>query len=115
MKLIVAGGREFDDYELLSKEICKLIVDTRTDSIISGTARGADSLGAQYANEHFIPLISMPADWNRYGKAAGYRRNEEMAKVADACLCFWDGESKGTKHMIDLAKEYDLHLIIVKY
>ena len=57
----------------------------------------------------------MPADWNKHGKSAGYRRNEEMAKVADACICFWDGVSKGTMHMINLAKEYGLETEVIEY
>lgn len=57
----------------------------------------------------------MPADWNKYGKSAGYKRNEQMAIYADACLAFWDGKSKGTKHMIGLAKRHNLRLKVVLF
>ena len=60
-------------------------------------------------------MLSFPADWDKYGKAAGYKRNEEMARNADALIAFWDGKSRGTKHMIDLAKKYDLQARIVMY
>ena len=60
-------------------------------------------------------LQSHPADWDKYGKSAGYRRNKEMAEVADACICFWDGQSKGTKHMIDIATDMGLKVKIVNY
>jgi hypothetical protein len=53
-----------------------------------------------------------PADWERYGKSAGYRRNKEMALVAQALVAFWDGESLGTKHMIDIAHKYKLTIKI---
>ena len=56
-----------------------------------------------------------PADWDKYGKAAGYKRNGEMARNADALIAFWDGKSRGTKHMIDLAKKYDLQARVVMY
>lgn len=56
-----------------------------------------------------------PADWDTYGKSAGYRRNEDMAKIADACIVFWDGESRGSKHMIDIAEREGLPLRIVKF
>lgn len=78
-------------------------------------ARGADSLGAQWALANNIDLIRMPADWDRFGKSAGYRRNEEMAKIANAVITFWDGVSRGTKHMIDIATQHRLPLAIVKY
>jgi len=69
----------------------------------------------KYANERGYPIKQFPADWNKYGKSAGYKRNEEMAKYADALIAFWDGKSKGTKHMIDLAKRYGLKVKVVIY
>jgi hypothetical protein len=72
-------------------------------------------LGELYANENNIKIIEFPADWEKFGKKAGYIRNEEMAKYSDSCIVFWDGKSKGTKHMIELAKKYNLNLKIVKY
>ena len=82
---------------------------------VSGKARGADSLGERYARENNYKIAEFPAKWNEFGKRAGYIRNEEMAKYADACVCFWDYQSKGTKHMINLAKAYSLKLRVVKY
>lgn len=116
MKIIIAGGRDFKDYFLLEKE-CDRIIGNYPDmiTIVSGAARGADSLGEQYAlfNNYFIERY--PADWDRYGKAAGYRRNEQMAQNADVLIAFWDGQSKGTKHMIDLAKTYELKVFVIRY
>jgi len=116
MKLIIAGGREFNDYELLKEKLDNLLINNTDDvEIVSGKARGADSLGEKYAKEKGYPVKEFPAKWNEYGKRAGYLRNEEMALYATHCVCFWDGESKGTKHMIDLAKKSNLNLRVVSY
>lgn len=106
MKLIIAGSREFNDYNLL-KESYQKISQSITE-IVSGKARGADKLGEKLAKELGIPIKPFPADWNKYGKSAGYRRNAEMAKYGDILLLMWDGESKGSKHMLDLAKKEGL-------
>jgi hypothetical protein len=81
--------------------------------IISGTARGADKLGEQLAIQFKLQLMLMPADWNTHGKAAGYKRNEAMADIANGCLVFWDGQSKGSFHMMNIAfaKHLDLWII----
>lgn len=116
MKLIIAGGRDFDDYDLLKDRIdFRLNGDYTNLEIVSGTARGADRLGERYAKENNIPIKRFPADWDKYGKSAGYIRNEQMAKYGTMLVAFWDGESRGTKHMIDLAKKYHLPIEIVRY
>ena len=76
-------------------------------------APGVDTLAVRWANYHGYPLKEFPADWNKYGKAAGYRRNVEMAEYADLLIAFWDGKSPGTKHMIDIMKSKGKHGKIV--
>lgn len=115
MKIIIAGGREFNDYESLCTEVRRILTGKLDISIISGTARGADSLGAKYATACGYNLIQMPADWNKYGKAAGYRRNEEMAQIADMAIVFWDGYSKGSGHMIDIMHNLKKPVEIIRY
>lgn len=115
MQIIVAGSRGFNDYEYLKSCLNKVIGDKFDIEIVSGMARGADLLGIKYANELGYPVKEFPAQWDKYGKSAGYKRNEEMAKYADTCVCFWDGFSKGTKHMIDLSNKYGLITHILKY
>ncbi|PHS51899.1 MAG: hypothetical protein COB01_08845 [Lutibacter sp.] len=107
MKLIIAGSRNFTDYKKLC-EICDNILQDQTDvEIVSGAYyKGADLLGEKYAVEKGFLLTKFPADWKRFGRAAGPKRNEQMANYADALIAFWDGKSKGTKHMIELAKQY---------
>jgi len=114
-KLIVAGGRDFNDYDLLESKLDKLLTNKTDVEIVCGKARGADSLGELYARNKGYGVAEFPADWNKYGKSAGYIRNKEMAEYADACVCFWDGISKGTGHMIDLAKEKNIDLRVISY
>jgi hypothetical protein len=109
-KVIIAGSRKFNNYELLC-HTCNMEFNLQTEiEIVSGTAYGADKLGERYAIEKGYPIKKFPADWDKYGKSAGYKRNEEMAKYADSLIVFWDGKSKGTKHMIDLANRYGLKI-----
>lgn len=112
LKVIVAGGRDFSDYNLLSKTLGNL---KKPFEVVCGEARGADALGKRYSIEHGLKVHSFPADWNTHGKSAGYKRNEQMAEFADACVAFWDGHSRGTKHMIDIATRKGLKLLVVNY
>lgn len=115
-KVIVAGGRQFSNYELLKQSLTHVLKERLPNvEIVCGKARGADTLGEQYAKELGLPVKYFPADWNTHGRAAGYRRNKEMAIYSDACVVFWDGISKGSKYMIDLAKERELPTRIVHY
>ena len=115
MKIIIAGGRTFNNYDLLTQSCDKALSLQTEVEIVSGTANGADKLGEKYAKEKGYSVKQFPAEWDKHGKSAGYIRNEEMAKYADALIAFWDGKSKGTKHMIDLAKRYNLKVKIVSF
>lgn len=114
-KVIVAGSRSIKNYPIIEMKLFDYLFNHLNIEIVSGTARGVDKLGERFANKYDIPLKQFPADWDKYGKSAGYKRNEQMAKYADALVAFWDGESKGTKHMIDLAKKYNLDVEVIKY
>ena len=116
-KVIVAGGREFSDYNMLSQKLHNILLekDLSQVEIVSGKAKGADSLGEKWGKINGCHIAEFPAQWDKYGKSAGYKRNEEMAKYADALIAFWDGESRGTKHMIDLAKRYELKIRVIMY
>ena len=117
-KVIIAGSREFDNYQLL-EQICDSVLESVEDKskivIITGGARGADKLGIRYANNKQYKLEVHPADWNRYGKLSSFIRNEEMALQANALIAFWDGKSPGTKSMIDVAQKRKLITRIVRY
>ena len=111
MKTIIAGGRDFNDTNLFNLAIKTLPIT----EVISGCARGADTLAIDWANKNNIPLIKYPADWNTYGKSAGYIRNIEMLKNAEQLLAFWDGYSKGTEHMIKQATKKGLRIAVIAY
>ena len=112
-KVIVAGSRNFNNYELMRKRL-DYYFSNITPVIICGEARGADTLGRKYAEEHNYLIESYPADWSK-GKNAGYIRNEQMADVASAAICFWDGKSKGTEHMINTMKKLNKPVKVVKF
>lgn len=138
VRIIIAGGRDFNNYELMKESIdntlTKLSIKNLSTGLgnypagflhgvefISGTARGADVLGEVIVSERGWQVIRFPADWDTYGKSAGYIRNEQMAEYAmsedsyGVLLAFWDGQSKGTKHMIDLAKKHGLDIYVINY
>ncbi|WP_111709093.1 DUF2493 domain-containing protein [Lutibacter citreus] len=116
MKLIIAGGRTFNDYKKLCAECDNILQDQNNVEIVSGAYyKGADKLGEQYAKERGYIVTKFPADWKRFGKAAGPKRNEQMANYADALIAFWDGKSRGTMNMIDLSEQFGLFLKISCY
>ena len=116
MKIIIAGGRNFTDYQTLCKVCDNLLQDQTNIEIVSGAYyKGADKLGEQYAKERCYKITYFPAHWKHYGKAAGPKRNQEMANYADVLIAFWDGKSKGTKNMIDVANNLGINVIIVFY
>lgn len=129
-KVIVAGSRSFSNYDQVKRILDSYKHDGNTIDVISGTAEGADKLGEKYSREELgREAIKFPAKWNdlsapnaiiktnsygkKYNARAGLDRNEEMAKIADHCIVFWDGKSKGTKHMISMAELYNLYLTIL--
>ena len=117
-KLIVAGGRDFNNYELLRRAlfaIADVELADREVSIVSGMARGADALGVRFARENNVKLHEFPADWDRHGKCAGFIRNHAMGDVADGLLAFWDGQSKGTNDMIQYMQSKSKLVNIVNY
>lgn len=108
-RVVIAGCRDYNDYEEAKCFIDSCLADMRKENniiIVSGGARGADALGERYAEENGFSVEKYPADWKAYGKSAGPRRNEQMASVSDYVICFWDGKSKGTKSIIEYAKMY---------
>ena len=102
--LIIAGSREFKDYKLLTKEVDRLIATKcigREMEICSGMAPGADLLGARYARENELTLHKFYANWEDFPGAAGMMRNAEMGTFANGLIAFWNGNSAGTRHMIE--------------
>ena len=118
MKLIIAGSRDFNNYKTLEIETSKFIRDHTYNepiTVVCGMARGADLLGKKFAEENSYNVIERPANWILHGKSAGYRRNEEMATISTHCIVFRVGgeSSKGSTHMINLAKKHELVLKVI--
>ena len=114
-RVVIAGCRNYSNYKEAKEYIDFCLSNIRKEHdivIISGGASGADALGERYAKENEFEIERYPADWKTYGKSAGPRRNKQMAEVSDFVICFWDMKSKGTKSMIEYAKEYNKPLKI---
>ena len=115
-RVIIAGSRSFNDYELLREQCLSILQEkmrTHRVIIVSGHARGADSLGERFAKEFRLPFELHPAKWRLLGRAAGMVRNAEMAKCSDALIAFWNGESSGTRHMINFARKRGLEISVI--
>lgn len=112
MTYAIIGGRDFNDYELVNSTMSQYKDIT---SIVSGGAKGADSLGAKYAFDNDIKLITHLPDWEQYGRGAGFVRNKLIIDDADVVIAFWDGKSKGTKNSIDTTKKQNKQIEIVEY
>lgn len=117
-RLIIAGGRDFNDYDYLQRCCMPVIDKLRNDYdvvVVSGHAEGADMLGERLANEQGVKLEVYPADWKTHYRSAGFRRNEQMGDIADGLIAFWDGRSHGTRHMIEYAKSRGLCVSVYYY
>lgn len=113
MKIAIIGSRTFNNYPFL-KEIL-LPHKHKITEIVSGGAKGADSLGERFADEFKIPKKIFLPDWTTNGKAAGLIRNHDIIKNCDKVIAFWDGVSKGTKHALELCSKYNKSYQIFKF
>ena len=116
-RVVIAGCRDYTNYDEAKVFIDYYLSDIRKGNkiiIVSGCASGADAIGERYAEENGFKVEKYPADWEKYGKSAGPRRNKQMAEVGDYVICFWDKKSKGTKSMIDYAIKYNKPIKIKK-
>ena len=112
MKLAIIGSRTFDNYNLLIETLEPY--KSKITLVVSGAAKGADSLGEKWAIQNNIETLIFSADWEKHGKKAGFIRNEDIIKNCDCVIAFWDGESKGTKHSLLLCEKYNKPYKIIK-
>lgn len=110
MKTIIAGSRNLDRAEYVQEAVQEC--GWQVIHIVSGCARGIDQQGEEYARLNNIPFSQYPPYWNLHGNSAGVIRNQRMAENAEALIAIWDGESRGTKHMIDTARKRGLQVYI---
>lgn len=118
-RIIICGSRNFNDLKAIMIEVDKFVVSNgllkHEVEIVSGSAKGADKLGELYAKIRGYQIKKFPANWNKYGKRAGFLRNEQMVKYANQCFAFWDGKSKGTQHTINLCNLHNLPFTIIRF
>lgn len=116
MKVGIVGSRGFHDYDLMDKVMSEIKKRKEITGIVSGGAKGADSLGVKWAKENGFDgktiEIFLP-DWDKYGKSAGYKRNVLIVEASDIIVAFWDGKSRGTEHTINITKEEGKYFLIV--
>lgn len=116
MILAIVGGRKYSDQEQFDKTMAEFTAEHGApEAIVSGGANGADKMAREYANKHGIRLIEHIPEWEKFGRSAGFKRNKLIIDDCDRVIAFWDGESKGTKSSIDLAKKSNKIAKIVLY
>jgi hypothetical protein len=119
MNIGIVGGRDFNNYDILVSTFANLVEENKWDckglTIVSGGAKGADSLAEQLANDIGTKTLIFKANWDKYGKSAGYRRNVAIVENSDIIIAFWNGISKGTRHTIDIAKVSKKCLFVYDY
>ena len=108
LKVIIAGSRSIESYLTVKTAIEKS--GFPVGEVVSGTAQGADEIGEYWAEKHNVPIKQFPADWAKLGNRAGMIRNGEMADYADALVLVWDGKSRGSAGMLEIAKKQKLRI-----
>ena len=113
MKTIIAGGRNVTEADILESALDEL--PWQISEVVSGGAKGVDQMGEEWAERNGVPVKQFKADWKTYGRAAGPKRNEQMADYGEALLAIWDGKSKGTANMIKNAEKQGLTVHVFKF
>lgn len=113
MKIIVCGGRDYDDYNTVSRVLWELHDQYKFTTVVQGGARGADMLGKRWAFENKFPCLEFAADWKKHGNAAGPIRNQEMLDESEAEIVVAFPGGRGTFDMIKRAKHKGVILHVV--
>jgi hypothetical protein len=133
-KVIIAGSRTFDRYDIVRNTLNRTFSEPFI--VVSGCAQGADRMGERYAKEHNLPVEQHPAKWGdltlqpchikrnsrgEYNALAGHNRNREMLQSVlenpdgGCVVAFWDGQSTGTRNMINIAREAGITVHVIQY
>lgn len=123
IKLIIAGGREFNNQQIFQQGVNDCVADlldlnTNTLAIVTGMARGADRMGYEFAMLNGLKVYEFVPKWQVNGvtdRSAGHKRNAEMGNFSDALLAFWDGQSRGTSHMIQYMQNLNRPVYVIRY
>jgi hypothetical protein len=104
--IAIVGSREGVPYQLVYELVEKLATKYNGNlTIVSGGARGVDRHAENAARRFRVPTLIYNAEWEKYGKRAGFLRNEQIVDASDEVYAFWNGESRGTEHTINLARK----------
>lgn len=115
IRLTIGGCRTFDNYEIFSKFVGECIESINHHDriiILSGHCKGTDLMAEKYAAEKEYEIEIYPADWKKYGRSAGPKRNREMVEKSDVVVAFWDSNSRGTKSLIEYANKKNVTVFI---
>ena len=118
MKIAIVGSRTFKDYNAMHafiEEMLATMESSTIEAVVSGGARGADSLAERYAQERGLQMIVVPTEWKKYGRRAGFIRNVDIFRECDVCFAFWDGESHGTQQDIELCERMNKQCFIYRF
>lgn len=116
MNIAIVGGRDFNDYELLKKTLNNYIENKSfLGAIVSGGAKGTDTLAEKYAEELGVEMIIFRPDYKKFGRLAALHRNTEIIEASDIVFAFWDGKSRGTLDSVTKAKKLEKKLFIINY
>lgn len=108
LKVVICGGRDFYGSEVFTEFVDDCLAEIKKDhkiTVLSGHCSGVDTMAEEYAKANGYEVRIFPAEWARYGKVAGPKRNLQMANEADTVIAFWNGSSRGTGNMIETAKK----------
>lgn len=117
----IIGSRTFKDYKLFKQKVSDIVKKllSKYSNVVfvsGGCPKGADNFAKRYAKENNIEIIEFLADWDTFGKSAGFKRNHLIIDKADLLISFWDGESKGTLHSMKLMNlKTPNRLILIKF
>ena len=111
MKLIITGPCTYTNYQ----HLCQVLAPDRhrITQVLTGGSRGAEQLGFRWAWQHLVPRHLVRADWERFGKTAGVRRNHQLAQAGDVLLVLGDGQAPGTAHLIQCMQQLGKPVIVV--
>lgn len=115
-KVAIVGGREYsseEHYAIVIREIQKVYRQEEVSAIVSGGAMGSDTLAERFAHQFNVPMEIYPAEWGKYGKTAGFKRNSDIVREADVIFAFWNMKSSGTKDTVSKAKASGKPLYVV--
>ena len=115
MKVIVCGGRDFEDHKLLNETLDEIHERMDISCVVHGDARGADRMAAMWAHRKKIRVVPYPADWNTYGNSAGPIRNTQMLKEENPDMVIAFPGGTGTNHMRQISEEANVHVMVITF